>query len=258
MHGDLALVHVTALQLKVEQGASMVVLSHAPIMALMLVLVQVAYTVFIIVHLYGLKTAFHVVEGVWSGWATWSSCSSGQSTRSRTKSHTGGVLPCSGNVTETESCCTNAVPSISYAECYMSCTDAPYYVAENTLTDNVPESVDGDHIWSGDDNVIPSKFRISFSCAKMISSVTLRNSYQYSESENTKDFDVKVREPNSNQWKAFISGTLTDPNVQSPAPLETFSGTPVTVEEVEFTCKSTYDHVPGYIYFCALNYIGFA
>ena len=51
MHGDLALVHVTALQLKVEQGASMVVLSHAPIMALMLVLVQVAYTVFIIVHL---------------------------------------------------------------------------------------------------------------------------------------------------------------------------------------------------------------
>ena len=67
------------------------------------------------------------------------------------------------------------------------------------------------------------------------------------------DFEIKVREPNSNQWMSFVSGTLPDPNFASP-PLETFAGPSYTVEEVEFTCLSWY----GVHEHCALGYIEFS
>ena len=120
------------------------------------------------------------------------------------------------------------------------------------LTDQLPESTNT--IWLGNMNTTPQKIRITLSCAKMISSATLRNS-NYFVFANTKDFEIKVREPNSNVWKAFASGTLPNPTGQNPPPLSTFSGTPVTVEEVEFSCLNVYPS--GSSQYCALNYIEF-
>ena len=190
---------------------------------------------------------FLSVEGLWSTWSTWSSCPGGQSTISRTRSHTGGVQPCSGSGTETRSlgttCCMNPVLSISYEECFSGCTE---YRGQNVLTDYVPENNEN-HFWASDQGTVGYKFRIAFSCPKKISLVLMRNSMFYP-LVNTKDFDIKVREPNSNQWNPFISGTFSTLS----GTLETFSGTPVTVEEVEFKCINSFGNT------CALNYITFA
>ena len=118
----------------------------------------------------------------------------------------------------------------------------------NVLTDNVPE-VDKNHFWASDRGKVGYKLRIIFSCPKTIRSVSMRNSVHFSFS-NTKEFDVKVREPNSNQWQAFVLGTLPSPSASPP--LETFNGSPATVEEVEFTCLTSYGDT------CGLNYIKFA
>ena len=123
------------------------------------------------------------------------------------------------------------------------------------LTEYVPDT-SNTQMWLGNNLVVPQKLRILFSCAKMISSASLRNSdmYQYG---GTKDFEIKVREPNSNQWNAFVSGTLSNPYGPNTSPLETFSGTPVSVEEVEFTCLSYYPPSGYSVAYCALNYIEF-
>ena len=172
---------------------------------------------------------------------------------SRLRSHTGGNQPCSGSETDTKSwgtaCCLNPTLNISYQECVNNCTNQDdWYIAMNVLTDNVPETHQN-HIWVGNANAI-SKFRIIFSCPKTISSLSMRNSAHLS-TVNTKDFDVKGREPNNNQWQSLTSGTLTLTNVGEIAPLETFSVTPITVEEVEFTCLTSYGN------YCGLNYIKF-
>ena len=72
---------------------------------------------------------------------------------------------------------------------------------------------------------------------------------------NTKNFEIKVREPNSTQWTAFISGTLTYPLGQNPQPMDTFNGTAVVTKEVELSCLNSYS--TSYSKYCALNYIGF-
>lgn len=182
----------------------------------------------------------------------WSSCTSGQTTRSRTRSHTGGVLPCSGTDIESGPCCLNPTLTISYADCYSSCSSTGW-TGSNVLTDYVPDTTSS-QMWLGNHGITPQKIRIAFSCSKIISSASLRNSKTYSFA-GTRDFEIKVREPNSNQWKAFVSGTLTDPNGQSIPPLETFSGAPVTVDEVEFSCLSIY--TTSSTNYCALNYIEF-
>ena len=79
----------------------------------------------------------------------------------------------------------------------------------------------------------------------------MRNSNYFSFAD-TKDFDIKVKEPNSNVWQTFTSGTLPNPHGHNPVPLTTFSGASVTAEEVEFVCLSSY----GASY-CALNYLEF-
>ena len=187
------------------------------------------------------------VEGVWSSWGSWSSCSSGQTTRSHTRSHTNGLRPCSGPDSETES-----VLSISYEECYSSC-NGPNYVGQNIFTDDVPETA-YNQVWIGNHMTVPQRLRITFGCQNMtISSVKMRNSIRCSYC-NMKDFEIKVREPSSSQWTAFVSGSLSHPGGQNPPPLETFQGSQVNIEELEITCLSYH---PGSSY-CALNYIGFA
>ena len=187
------------------------------------------------------------VEGVWSAWGSWSSCSSGETTRSRTRSHTNGLRPCPGPDSETES-----IMSITYEDCFSSC-NGPNYVGKNVFTDDVPE-VSFNQVWIGNKYTVPQKLRITFDCQDMtINSVKMRNSIMRSFC-NMKDFEIKVREPNSSQWTAFVSGTLSHPGGQNPPPLETFHGTQVIVEELEITCLSYH---PG-SYYCALNYIGFA
>ena len=162
------------------------------------------------------------------------------------RNHTGGILPCSGNDKETES-----VLAISYEDCYSSCS-GPSYVGKNVFTDNVPEA-SYNQIWIGNMGTAPQKLRITFSCNLMtVNSVTMRNSVVLCSYCNTKDFEIKVREPNSSQWKPFVAGTLTDPSGQNPPPLETFTGSQVVIEEMEFTCLSYYTT------YCGLNYIGFA
>ena len=89
----------------------------------------------------------------------------------------------------------------------------------------------------------------------MISSVKMRNRY-YTSKHQTKDFEIKVREPNSTQWIAFTSGRLSNPNGQSPAPLETFNATAHIAKEVELSCLNAYS--VGSTSGCGLNYIGFA
>ena len=190
----------------------------------------------------------YLVEGLWSTWGAWSSCSGNQVTRSRTRSHSGGVLPCSGINTESEPCCVNPTLTVTYQQYYTCCT--PSYLGSNVLTDHVPES-DTKQFWLGNSHAYPQKIRIAFSCAKMISSVTMRNS-NYFNFADTKGFEIKVKEPNSNVWQSFTSGTLPNPHGQSTAPLTTFSGASVTVDEVEFACLSSW----GASY-CALNYLEF-
>ena len=91
----------------------------------------------------------------------------------------------------------------------------------------------------------------------MISSVKMRNRY-YTSKHQTKDFEIKVREPNSTQWTDFISGTLSNPFAQDPAPLETFNGTAVIAKEIEFSCLSTISPTWYSNRKCALNFFGFA
>ena len=128
-------------------------------------------------------------------------------------------------------------------------------MGKNVLIDDVPETNYG-QIWLGNKNIFPQKLQIGFSCPKMISSVKMRNSARVTY-YNTKDFEINVREPNSTQWIAFISGRLSNPNVQNPLPLDSFTGTAVNAKEVELSCLNTY-HESSSINSCALNYIGFA
>ena len=211
------------------------------------------YSYLLIEHTYA-SNLLLLVEGAWSTWGTWSSCPVGQSAISRARGHTGGTQPCSGGDTETRSfgtaCCSIPALSISYQECFSGCTlPDNWYRGRNVLTDNVPET-ERYYFWAADRGNVDYKFRISFSCPKTIGSVSMRQSVYFSFC-STKDFDVKVREPNLNLWQAFVSGTLLSPSASPP--LETFSGgTPVTVEEVEFHCLTSYGDT------CALNYIEFA
>ena len=120
------------------------------------------------------------VEGTWSSWGAWSTCSGGQVTRSQTRSYSGGVIPCSGNATETETCCVNPTPSISFQQCYLGCSSTMgggkhSFQGQGVFSDNVPET-SYDHWWMGDVNSAPQKLRITFSCPMTISSATLRNS----------------------------------------------------------------------------------
>ena len=193
-----------------------------------------------------------LVEGIWSTWNAWSSCTGGQTTRSRTRSHTGGVLPCSGTDTESGPCCLNPTLTISYEECYSSCSSTDW-AGRNVLTEYVPDTTSS-QMWLGNGNATPQKIRIAFSCAKMISSASLRNSKTYNFA-STQDFEIKVRKLGSNNWDAFVSGTLSNPYGLSTPPLETFSGAPVVIEEVEFTCLSIY--TTSSTNYCALNYIEF-
>ena len=129
-------------------------------------------------------------------------------------------------------------------------------MGKNVFIDDVPEN-NYNQTWQGDIRRFPQKLRIGFSCAKMISSVKMRNSMRYSY-QNVKNFNIKVREPNSTQWNAFISGTLSDPYGLRPPPLETFNGTAVIAKEVELSCLGTFRPSTSSTKRCALNYIGFA
>ena len=129
-------------------------------------------------------------------------------------------------------------------------------MGKNVFTDDVPDT-NYNQSWIGDANIFPQKLRIGFSCPKMIRSVKMRNSRR-SPYYNTKDFEIKVREPNSTQWTDFISGTLSSPFAQDPAPLETFNGTAVIAKEIEFSCLSTISPTWYSNRKCALNFIGFA
>ena len=52
-----------------------------------------------------LKTFVPAVEGSWTAWSSWNTCSStcGTGSQSRTRSYTGG-LPCSGSSSDTQNC----------------------------------------------------------------------------------------------------------------------------------------------------------
>ena len=67
----------------------------------------------------------------------------------------------------------------------------------------------------------------------------------------TKDFKISVRKPGSGVWNTYITDTLPDPTGKNPVPMETFSGTPTLVEEVEFSCITDWGS------WCALSYIEF-
>ena len=99
-------------------------------------------------------------------------------TRSHTRSYSGGIVPCSGNATETETCCANPILSISLQECYQGCssslTGQHPFQGQGVFADNVPET-SYDHWWMGELGGA-SKLRIAFSCPKTISSVRMRNS----------------------------------------------------------------------------------
>ena len=128
-------------------------------------------------------------------------------------------------------------------------------MGKNVFIDDVPETNYG-QIWLGNKNIFPQKLRIGFSCPKMISSVKMRNSARVTY-YNTKDFEINVREPNSTQWIAFISGTLSNTNGHTQAPLETFNATALLIaKEVELSCLNAYS--VGSTSGCGLNYIGFA
>ena len=129
-------------------------------------------------------------------------------------------------------------------------------MGKNVFADEVPENY-WNQTWMGNNKIFPQKIRIAFSCPKMISSVNIRNSRR-SSYYNTKDFEIKVREPNSTRWTDFISGTLPYPFAQNPAPLETFNGTAVIAKEIEFSCLSTISSTWYSNRKCALNFIGFA
>ena len=52
-----------------------------------------------------LKNVVLAVEGSWTAWSSWNTCSStcGTGTQSRTRSYTGG-LPCTGSSSDTQNC----------------------------------------------------------------------------------------------------------------------------------------------------------
>ena len=184
-------------------------------------------------------------------------------TRSHARTYSGGVMPCSGNITEEETCCVSPNLTITFEECFDGCASSMSgqhpFRAQNVFEDNVPET-SLDHWWMGEAATFPQKFRISLSCPKTITSVSMRNSGPASDAARigppwgfgTKDFEVKVRQPNSNQWMSFVTGNLSNPNTISP-PLETFNGNSISVEEVEFSCLTGYGS-----YFCALGYLEFS
>ena len=131
---------------------------------------------------------FISVEGSWSPWGAWSSCTGSPVTRRHTRTYTGGVRPCSGMDTESETCCLN--PSISFNQCHQSCISFQQcyqgcsstmgggqhsFQGEGVFADNVPET-SYDHWWMGDVNSAPQRLMIAFSCPRTISSVTMRNS----------------------------------------------------------------------------------
>ena len=168
------------------------------------------------------------------------------------RNHTNGIKPCFGKETEIYS-----VLGISYEDCRDNCA-GPRYVGKNVFTDNVPVT-SYQQLWLGNKNTVQQKLRITFDCELMtLNSVTFRNSGTRCDYCNTKDFEIKVREPNSSQWNAFVAGTLSDPAGQNPPPLETFIGNQVVIEELEFTCLSYHPGTFGSLGYCALNYIGFA
>ena len=110
------------------------------------------------------------MEGTWSVWGAWSSCSGTQLTR--TRNYTGGVMPCFGNATETESCCLAPNLTITFEE-YLGHSN--YFRAQGVFNDSVPATSYNDY-WSGERFMTPQKFRIGLSCPKMITSIKLRNS----------------------------------------------------------------------------------
>ena len=110
----------------------------------------------------------------------YSSCSGNPVTRSHTRTYRGGLRPCSGIDTESETCCINPIPSISFQQCFQSCSSTMggghhSFQGSGVFTDDVPES-SYDHWWMGDVGQAPQRLRIAFSCPKTISSVRLRNS----------------------------------------------------------------------------------
>ena len=156
--------------------------------------------------------------------------------------------------TETEQVCLNPLLCISHEECYGGCVNSNgYYLGKNALTDDVPEKY-YNQTWVGKQRIFPQKLRISFSCPMLISSVKMRNSGR-SSYRNTRNFEIKVRGPNSTQWTAFISGTLANPMYQTQVPLKTFNGTAVIAKEVELSCLNSYS--TSSLRCCGLNYIGF-
>ena len=224
---------------------------------------------------------FSDLGGIWSAWDAWGACSASCSggSKIRTRNFSGGQ-PCNGNSTDSQICtgeflinvswftwakislvhvseneplCHNPILCISYEECHNNCSSNVHYNGKNALTDEVPESIG--NFWLGAENVFPQKIRISFSCPKMISSVKIRNSIR-NVKWNTSTFRIKVREPNSTQWKSFTSGILPNPYGQNPVPLEEYTGTGITASEVEFSCTNAYRN-GALTKSCALNYIGF-
>ena len=157
---------------------------------------------------------------------------------------------------ENELLCQNPTLCISYEDCAWACNRSPDYVGKNVFTDDVPDNHNNQSWMSNSrgSNGNPQILRIGLSCPMMISSVKMRNR-NYSKNQHTKDFEIKVRQPNSSQWIAYTNGTLSNPQGQSQAPLETFNATAVIAKEVEFTCLTVY---PSGSNKCGLNYIGFA
>ena len=112
------------------------------------------------------------MEGTWSVWGAWSSCSGTQLTR--TRNYTGGVMPCFGNATETETCCLAPNLTITFEE-YLQHPHFNGFRAQGVFNDSVPATYYNDY-WSGKRSITPQKFRIGLSCPKMITSIKLRNS----------------------------------------------------------------------------------
>ena len=64
----------------------------------------------------------------------------------------------------------------------------------------------------------------------------------------TKEYRIRVRRPQLQEWIPFASGTLPDPNTNTTAPLVTAQGSVVIVKAVEFSCLDFYG------WYCALHY----
>ena len=86
----------------------------------------------------------------------------------------------------------------------------------------------------------------------MVKDLTLRdNKHFIVYHRGTKGYKVSVRQPGSAVWTVFASGSLPNPYMKNPVPMKTLSGAPTLVEEVEFSCTSSYGT------WCALSYIEF-